>query len=134
LGLRLDQQTRNSTHALVWEQTGGLLIEEFELVKSSKNQGARRLDGLIVLGEDKSRVGNGQFDVRGRDVVAIQAKAQRLGMSLMGQCLFSRGLLLALGVRSVRSVALCVKDDMVLRPLLESHQGCEVVVAPARGL
>ncbi len=103
------------------------------MVKSSKNQGARRLDGLIVLGEPASRAASSQFNVKGRDVVAIQAKARTLEMSIMGQCLFSRDLLLALGVRSVRSVALCVEDDVVLRPLLERYQGCEVVVAKVQG-
>jgi hypothetical protein len=33
-----------------------------------------------------------------------------------------------LGAKSVRSIALCIKDDKVLRPLLERHEGCEVVV------
>ena len=46
----------------------------------------------------------------------------------MGQCLFSRDLILGLGAKSVRSIALCTKDDYTLRPLLEKHQGCEVVV------
>jgi hypothetical protein len=49
-------------------------------------------------------------------------------MYLMGQALFSRDLALALGAKSVRSIALCIKDDKVLRPLLERHEGCEVVV------
>jgi hypothetical protein len=116
-----------------WGQTGGLLIEEFVLVKGSKGHGIRRLDGLIVLNEPRGRAISTEFDVKGRDVIAVQTKARRLGMSLMGQCLFSRDLLQAMGTRSVRSVALCGEDDLVLRPLLEKHQGCEVVIAPARG-
>ena len=46
----------------------------------------------------------------------------------MGQCIFSRDLVVQLGINSVRSVALCTKDDAVLSPLLEPHEGCEVVV------
>jgi hypothetical protein len=111
-----------------WEKIGGLLIEEFPVVKASPGQGPRYLDGLIVLGESKSRASSRDFDIKGRDVIVIQTKAKRLGMYLMGQCLFSRDLVLQLGAKSVRSVALCTKDDAVLRPLLEAHEGCEVVV------
>jgi hypothetical protein len=111
-----------------WGKIGGLLIEEFRVVKASPVQGPRYLDGLIVLGEPKSRTTSRDFEIKGRDVVVIQTKAKRLGMYLMGQCLFSRDLVLQLGAKSVSSVALCTKDDAVLRPLLEAHEGCEVVV------
>lgn len=111
-----------------WGKIGGLLIEEFPVVKASPGQGPRYLDGLIVLGEPTARTTSRDFDLKGRDVIVIQTKASRLGMYLMGQCLFSRDLVLKLGAKSVRSVALCTKDDVVLRPLLEAHEGCEVVV------
>ena len=111
-----------------WEKIGGLLIEEFPVVRAAPGQAKRYLDGLIVLGEPTSRTASQSFDLRGRDVVVIQTKAQRLGMYLMGQCLFSRDLVLEIGAKSVRSIALCTKDDAVLRPLLEAHEGCEVVV------
>jgi hypothetical protein len=111
-----------------WGKVGGLLIEEFPVVKKSPLQGKRFLDGLIVLGEPTSKTGSMEFDITGRDVIVVQAKAKRLGMYLMGQCLFSRDLVLGLGAKSVRSVALCTEDDSALRPLLEKHQGCEVVV------
>jgi hypothetical protein len=111
-----------------WDKIGGLLIEEFPLVGSTPFQGKRHLDGLIVLNEPNSISDSKDFDVTGKDVIVIQAKARRLGMSLMGQCLFSRDLVLQLGARTVRSVALCTKDDSLLRSLLEAHAGCEVVV------
>ena len=111
-----------------WEKIGGLLIEEFPVVRAAPGQGKRYLDGLIVLGEPTSRTTFKDFDLRGRDVVVIQTKAKRLGLYLMGQCLFSRDLVLELGAKSVRSIALCTKDDAVLRPLLEAHEGCEAVV------
>ncbi len=95
---------------------------------ASLDQGKRHLDGLIVLGEPKSISASKNFDIRGKDVIVIQTKAKRLGMYLMGQCLFSRDLVLQFGVNSVRSVALCTQDDATLRPLLEAHEGCEVVV------
>ena len=49
-------------------------------------------------------------------------------MFVMGQCLFSKDLLMAMGPSNVRSIALCTQDDSVLRPLLESHEGCQVVI------
>ena len=61
-------------------------------------------------------------------MIVVQTKGSRLNMYLMGQTLFSRDLALSLGAKSVRSVALCLKDDEALRPLLERHEGCEVVV------
>jgi hypothetical protein len=109
-----------------------LLIEEFLAVKKSDDRGYRRLDGLIVLGEPKTLSGPTHFDLTGRDVIVVQTKGSRLNMYLMGQTLFSRDLALALGAKSVRSVALCLKDDVVLRPLLERHAGCEVVVFSGR--
>lgn len=111
-----------------WNKIGGLLIEEFPIVGASPDQGKRHLDGLIVLGEPKSISSYKNFDIRGKDVIVVQTKANRLGMYLMGQCLFSRDLVLQLGVKSVRSVGLCTQDDATLRPLLEAHEGCEVVV------
>lgn len=111
-----------------WEKVGGLLIEEYPVVKASALQGKRFLDGLIVLGEPTARTSSQEFDLKGRDVIVVQTKAKRLGMYLMGQCLFSRDLVLQLGAKSVISIALCTENDLVLRPLLEAHVGCEVVV------
>lgn len=111
-----------------WKKVGGLLIEEYPVVKASAGQGKRFLDGLIILGEPTSMMSSTEFVLAGRDVIVLQSKAKRLGMYLMGQCLFSRDLVLKLGAKSVRSIALCTKDDVALRPLLEAHEGCEVVV------
>ena len=111
-----------------WHQVGGLLIEEFPLVKGSKGASPRFLDGLIVLGEEAAISESRDFRIEGRDVVAIQTKASRLGMYLMGQCVFSLELVKRLNPRSVRSVALCTADDSVMRPMLEAIEGCEVVV------
>ena len=117
-----------------WQQVGGLLIEEFQIVSLGDGQGRRLVDGLIVHGEPTQVAASRQFDVAGRDVTVVQAKARRLGMPLMGQCLFSRDLLRNLGARTVRSVALCTADDLVLRPLLERYDNCFVQVVPLQEL
>ncbi len=57
----------------------------------------------------------------------VQAKASRLGMYLMGQALFSRELMRPFNPATIRAVALCAKDDSVLRPLAEEY-GIEVEV------
>lgn len=112
-----------------WQTMGGLLIEEFTMVKPTPTNAPRYLDGLIVLGEPTAIADTRIFDITDRDVIAIQTKARRLNMHLMGQCLFSRDLVSAMSPRTVRSIALCAEDDTVLRPLLEAHQDCEVVIA-----
>ena len=114
-----------------WDQVGGTLIEEFLAVPKGPNQGRRLLDGLIILGQPKQRLPIGaRPDITGADVIIIQTKNSRLGMYLMGQTLFSMELVRRLNPRSVRSVALCAQDDIILRPLLEAYSNCEVVVCP----
>lgn len=113
-----------------WGQVGGLLIEEFRLVDQGSANSARFADGLILLGEETRIANNEPLSILGRDVIVVQTKAKPLGMYLMGQCVFSLELVRRLGPRTVKSVALCTKDDAVLRPLLESHNGCEVVIVP----
>jgi hypothetical protein len=115
-----------------WEQRGGTLIEEFPAVLPKGNPllGRRLLDGLIVLGGERRIAAAHEVEIKDRDVVIVQTKAMRLGMYLMGQTLFSMALVKPFGPRSIESVALCAKDDEVLRPLLEAHAGCRVVVCP----
>ena len=112
---------------------GGLLIEEFTIVKGGKEHGRRAVDGLIVLGEKNKRMTPGsKADITGKDVVIIQTKNSRLGMSLMGQTLFSAKLIRRLKPCSVKSVTLCASDDIILRPMLKAFKGCEVAVCPAK--
>ena len=117
---------------LFWKTTGGLLLEEFMLVKGSRGQGSGRrlIDGLIVLGEPSAISVGRDFNIEGRDVIAVQTKAQRLGMYLMGQAFFSRELLKQKCPRSIRTVAICAKGDSELEALCKDH-GIEVVIIPA---
>ena len=83
------------------------------------------MDGPFKISDDVTR------DIAGKDVVVIQSKNKRLGMYLMGQALFSRELILKKKPKSVRSVAVCRKDDKVMRELLVAHPGIEVAFCPA---
>ena len=60
----------------------------------------------------------------------VQAKAKRLGMSLLGQAFFSAQLMQRFHPRSIESVALVTQDDDVLKPLFEQYPGMRVIVCP----
>ncbi len=113
-----------------WASVGGTLIEEFLAVPGSRDVGKRLLDAVIIPDGPNEIVHWRDVSVEGKDVIVVQAKAARLGMYLMGQALFSSELIKRHGVRNVRSVALCRKDDLVLRPLLKRFEGLDVVVMP----
>ena len=111
-------------------------MEEFCLVSRAEGQGGRWVDALILRDRAKRIAERGEtVGVDGERVVLVQTKFTRLGMYLMGQTLFSRQLLQhRFRPASVESVALCIRDDAVLRPMLEAHAGCRVVVIPMAGV
>ena len=113
-----------------WQQVGGTLVEEFCAVRRTPSCGQRLLDGVIIKGGECRIARQLEVSVEGQDVVVVQAKAQRLGMYLMGQALFSAQLMTAFRPRSIESVALVAQDDSVLRPLFERYEGMRVVVCP----
>ena len=111
----------------------GTLIKEYIAVERTKDgsNASRYLDGLVILDGPFEISDDVKRDISGKDIVIIQSKNKQLGMYLMGQALFSRELLLKKGARSVRSVAVCRKDDKVMRELLLAHPDIEVVICPA---
>ena len=113
-----------------WQQVGGTLIEEFMAVRRSKDCGRRLLDGVIVKDGEHRIARQEEVTLEDRDAIVVQTKAERLGMPLMGQAFFSAQLIRAFGPRSVVSVALCNRDDSVLRPLFEQYPDMQVVVYP----
>ena len=113
-----------------WQQVGGTLIEEFMAVRRSKDCGRRLLDGVIVKDGEHRIARQEEVTLEDRDAIVVQTKAERLGMPLMGQAFFSAQLIRAFGPRSVVSVALCNRDDSVLRPLFEQYPDMQVVVCP----
>ena len=111
-----------------WRRVGGTLVTEFPAVQRSDSSGPRRLDAIIIAGGVNRQVHWREVSLADKDVIVIQAKAHRLGMYLMGQALFSAELVRPFNPRSVRSVALCSKDDSTLRALLDPYPHVEVVV------
>ena len=111
----------------------GTLIEEYVAVERAEDDSnaPRFMDGLVILDGPFETSDDVRCDITGKDVVVIQSKNKRLGMYLMGQALFSLQLILAKGAKSVRSDAVCRKDDKVMRPMLEAHPGLEVAFCPA---
>lgn len=103
-----------------WRESGGTLIEEYPLVKGSRNQGRRLVDGLIIRDGPHEISSDTKFDISGKDVIVVQTKARRLGMNLLGQALFSRHLAQMLGPRHVESVAICRRGDETLEPLAKA--------------
>ena len=112
-----------------WEQVGGTLCLEYRAVPRGPDHAQRLIDAVIIPDGPKEQVHWRDLVVRNKDIICVQAKNHRLGMYLMGQTLFSAKLMDQLEPRSIRSVALCAKDDAVLRPMLEQIPGMEVVVA-----
>jgi len=112
-----------------WQQVGGTLVEEFPAVKRKRDAEARYIDAIIIPGEETRIARPSDVSLEGKDIICVQAKRGRLGMYLMGQALFSKQLLESgFNPKSVLSVALCTKDDEILRPLLEKHDNVRVVV------
>ena len=113
-----------------WQQVGGTLIEEFCAVSRGQDCSNRVIDGVIIKGEEFRIARKAEIDISGKDIVVVQTKASRLGMSLMGQAFFSAQLLKRFEPRSIESVALVAKDDAVLRLLFEQYEGMRVVICP----
>ena len=110
-----------------WQTVGGTLVLEFRAVKKGLGHAQRLLDGVIVLGGETKIANWDEVEIEGKDIVVVQAKAKRLGMYLLGQAVFSKELMKPFKPRSIRTVAICVKNDEVLEPLA-SEYGVEVVV------
>ena len=117
-----------------WKQVGGTLVEEYPIVKRSPTCGPRRLDAVILPKRQHRKAHWSKVPLEGEEVIVVQAKANRLGMYLMGQALFSAELVKRCKPRKIRSIALCAQDDSELRPLLKRYRHIEVVVLDGRNL
>ena len=112
-----------------WEEIGGTLVEEFPAVFRGTGNAQRLLDGLIIQGEPKVIAKATEVTIKGKNIIVLQTKANRLGMNLMGQAIISKKLMERFEPNSIRSVAICTEGDSVLEPLLEDY-GIELVIYP----
>ena len=121
--------SKHETHLTrrYWETIGGTLLEEFPAVTRTKENAQRLLDGVVILGEKTQISKAHEVEIQGKDIVVIQTKANRLGMNLLGQAVFSAELMRAHKPKSIKSVAICVLGDSVLEPLAHKF-GIEIVV------
>jgi hypothetical protein len=110
-----------------WSSTGGLLIEEFLAVRTTKENGRRSIDGVIVLNEETRIHDDNFYNIEGKDVIVIQTKRSRIGMNLLGQAYFSKCLIEKFKPRSIKIVAICSKYDDVIGQHAKAHE-VEVVV------
>ena len=128
----IEERKKSNEHQMIewfWrEKIGGTLQFEFRMTNRNKqeNHEARTLDGLILPDGERQIAKISPAEIRGRDIVIVQAKIGRLGMHLMGQAVFSRHLMERFEPKSIRSIALCEKTDSILAPFLKDH-GVEVV-------
>jgi hypothetical protein len=93
------------------------------------NIAKRVIDGIILLGEKKDRKAGGTFEFKGRDIIVIQTKSYRLGMTLMGQAYFSREIMKRFSPRSIKTITICGIGDSEMEALCK-EAGIEVVVIP----
>lgn len=106
----------------------GTLILEYKAVPRTADQAQRLIDGVIIPDGPSEEAHWRDVSLEGKDVIAVQTKDSRLGMYLLGQAFFTRILLMRhCGARSVRTVALCTRDDAALNPIA-TEMGIEVVI------
>lgn len=102
----------------------GFLMEEYLAQPQGKTNGKRLIDGVIVFQEPFMK----RKLIKGERVVVIQSKHRRLGMSLIGQVIVSRDLLLSKGYDVIKSVGVCTEMDTVMYRMLRKHPKCRAVV------
>jgi len=93
----------------------------------------RRIDGLVVLDGNSSKEAVSAkrapklAELRGKQVIVLQTKRNKLGMGVAGQTIISKTLLEQAGVEVVAAVAICLEIDEKILGALKEH-GCKAVV------
>jgi hypothetical protein len=110
-----------------WDEVGGTLVEEFPAVLRGPGNAQRLIDGVIILGELKRIAKPSEVSIKGKDIIVLQTKANRLGMNLMGQAIVSKKLMEKFEPKSIHCIAICSEGDSVLEQYLAVY-GIELVV------
>jgi hypothetical protein len=74
--------------------------------------------GSLLVGDSKKISKPSEVSIKGRDIIVLQTKANRLGMNLMGQAIVSKKLMEKFEPKSIRSIAICSEGDSVLEQYL----------------
>lgn len=102
-----------------WKKVGGTLIEEFLMVRADEKSGKRAADAVIVLNEHYKIENKRDVIVEGKDIILVQTKAKRLGMSLLGQAIISKHLVAEFcKPASIKTVVICTRGDQVLEEIV----------------
>jgi hypothetical protein len=62
-----------------WKETGGTIIEEFYASRRSPSHGERKVDGVIIKGDETDIKLQSEVSIKGKDLIAVEVKTSRLG-------------------------------------------------------
>lgn len=114
-----------------WKKVKGTLIEEYPIVKKSKECSARWIDGLIIKNGEfkqlKSHSDN-NLNLEGKDLISIQTQIGRVGMYHLGQGFFTMKLLELLNPKSIESIVICNKTDSYMEKVIEDIPNLRIQV------
>lgn len=107
-----------------WSQVGGTLIEEFPAVQRSPANGARLIDGVIIRGGEYRIANAGEVNLANQDIIVVQTKNGRLGMTLMGQAFFLSHLLIKYNLACPNRVRLIIRKKRTVSWTRFSAKSC----------
>tara|TARA_Y100001970_G_scaffold250457_1_gene322216 strand:+ start:465 stop:872 length:408 start_codon:yes stop_codon:yes gene_type:complete len=105
-----------------WKKVKGTLIEEYPIVRKSKDCSPRWIDGLIIKGGEFKQLTSydeNDIDLEGKDLISIQTQKGRIGMYHLGQAFFTMKLLELKKPKSIESIAICTKTDSYMEKIIE---------------
>jgi hypothetical protein len=102
-----------------WDRIGGTIVYEFPMTKRTPKVSTRLLDALIIPSDEKKVSSANDVEIKNKEIIIIQAKANRLGMNVLGQAFFSRELMKKFKPDTIRCVVICKRDDEELHQLAD---------------
>ena len=114
-----------------WKKVGGTLIEEYPVVKQSKYNSRRFIDGVIIKNGEFKKLdsyNHNDIDLEGENLICIQTQKGRIGMYHLGQAFFSMKLLELKKPKSIESIAICTKDDSYMQKIIKDIPNLSIQV------
>lgn len=110
-----------------WDQIGGTIVMEFQVVQRSRTSGRRVVDAIILPNGPTEMRRAREVSLEGQDVIVVQTKNAPMNLVNFGQALGGAVLLKQrFNPASARAVAVCVGHDEVMEQLAAEF-GIEVV-------